>query len=126
LGVGGKSTSAESGGAPNGDPDAYGRGAYDEETGLSEWYDYPEGHTENGGLTWAKILTHWNLIEADLQDAGIDTGSGILAVRSWRWLAVRITALLAKPPGTITEDGRAIPSTRLGMALHPPGPPRKR
>jgi len=95
LGVGGKSTSAEQGGAPNGDPDPYGRGEFDPETGLSEWYDYPEGHAETGGLTWAKILTHWNLIEADLQDAGIDIDSGILKRRTWRWLAVRISGLLS-------------------------------
>jgi hypothetical protein len=124
LGVRGKSTSAEQGGAPNGDPDPYGRGHYDESTGLSEWYDYPEGH--QSGLTWARLLEHWSLIEADLQDAGIDTGSGILRERSWRWLAVRIGALLAKPPAFITDDGRPIPSTRLGMAINPPGPPRRR
>lgn len=42
-----------------------------------------------------RILQHWDLIEADLQDAGIDTDSGILRERSWRWLAVRVTGLLA-------------------------------
>lgn len=42
-----------------------------------------------------KILAHWDLIEADLQDAGIDIGSGILRERTWRWLSVRITGLLA-------------------------------
>lgn len=126
MGVRGKSASAEQGGAPNGDPDPYGRGLYDEETGLSEYYEYPEGHTANGGITWPKILTHWHLIEADLQDAGIDLDSGILTARSWRWLAARITGLIAKPPALITEDGRAIASTRLGLALNPPGAPRKR
>ena len=51
-------------------------------------------YAAGGGLTWGKILTHWDLIEADLQDAGIDTGSGILRERSWRWLSVRIIGLL--------------------------------
>lgn len=52
--------------------------------------------------------------------------SGILRERSWRWLQVRIMGLLSKPPALITEDGRVIASTRLGLALHPPEPPRKR
>lgn len=56
---------------------------------------------------------------------GIDTGSGILRERSWRWLTVRISGLLARPPG-FHPDGRAIHSTRLGLKLHPPAEPRKK
>jgi hypothetical protein len=56
----------------------------------------------------------------------VDLTPELLRTRSWRWLAVRIGGLLAKPPAIITDDGRVIPSTRLGMALNPPGPPRKR
>lgn len=39
--------------------------------------------------------------------------------RSWRWLQMRILGLLDRPP-LISPDGRAIPSTRLGLALFPP------
>ena len=109
--------------APNGDPDPYGRGEYNPETGLSDYYEYPEGTGK--GRPWKDILIHWSLIEADLQDAGIDTGSGILRQRSWAWLAVRIAGLLNKPPA-ITPDGRVMPSTRLGMQLNPPEAPRKK
>jgi len=120
----GKSAGPESGTAPNGDPDIYGRGDYDPETGLSDWYDYPEGHGKPG-LKWSEILKHWNAIEADLQDAGIDLSSGILRARSWRWLQVRIIGLIGKPP-TFHPDGRVIAATRLGLALHPIEAPRKR
>jgi hypothetical protein len=44
--------------------------------------------------------------------------------RTWRWLRVRITALLARPPA-IVDPGMGsevieIPSTRFGLALNPP------
>jgi hypothetical protein len=44
--------------------------------------------------------------------------------RSWRWLRIRITALLSRPP-TIVDLGMGsevieIPSTRFGLALNPP------
>ncbi|AOD24567.1 hypothetical protein IM25_21325 [Rhodococcus sp. p52] len=42
-------------------------------------------------------LHHWNLIELDLQDAGIDVESGVLRSRSWRWLRLRIESLAAEP-----------------------------
>lgn len=54
----------------------------------------------------------------------MDLSSGILRERSWRWLQVRIFGLLSKPPGFL-PDGRAIASTRLGLALHPVAPPSK-
>ena len=119
----GKSGAAQQGGAPNGDPDPYGRGEYDPETGLSDYYEYPKGHGK--GRPWKDILSHWRLIEADLQDAGIDVGSGILRQRTWAWLTIRIEGLLNKPP-SFSPDGRVIPSTRLGMELNPPAEPRKK
>ena len=36
------------------------------------------------------------MIEADLQDAGIDLGDdALMSARSWRWLKVRIAGLLS-------------------------------
>lgn len=39
--------------------------------------------------------------------------------RSWRWLRLRILALLEIPPN-VAPDGTAFPATRLGLALRPP------
>ncbi|MFD9789622.1 hypothetical protein ACFWXK_01600 [Streptomyces sp. NPDC059070] len=48
-------------------------------------------------MTWAQILDEWSLVEADLHEHyGIDLGApGLLRARSWRWLRVRILALLS-------------------------------
>lgn len=43
----------------------------------------------------------------------------LLERRSWRWLASRISGLLDRPL-VFTPDGRAVHSTRLGLALFPP------
>lgn len=40
------------------------------------------------------------MIEADLQDSGIDVESGILRERSGRWIKTRILGLLAKDTRT--------------------------
>jgi hypothetical protein len=95
------SAGRESGEPPRGGP-------IDPATGLREWYDpHPQGHAEDG-YTWAQILDHWHLIEADLHQLyGIDVESGILRARSWRWLRTRITGLLAA-------------DSRLAHALTPP------
>jgi hypothetical protein len=122
VAYGGKSASAEPGTAPNGDPDIYGRGQYNPDTGLSEYYEYPQGN--RNGRTWREILTHWNAIEADFQDLGIDLASGILRERSWRWFAVRVMGLINKPPGFM-PDGAQMPLTRIGLALNPPKPATK-
>lgn len=112
--VRGKSTQAQSGSAPNGDPDPTGRGHYDEETGLSDWYEAEGRRVQEGGKQWKEILGHWNHIEADLQEHyGIDVGAGILTQRSWRWLEVRIVGLLA------------IESSRLRLTLYPPEKTKK-
>ena len=72
-------------------------------------------------------MTHWRLIEADLQDFyGIDVADKtLMRARSWRWLRNRISALLEVPPDFIVygESGSRIaqaPRTRLGFALNPP------
>ncbi|RBQ05220.1 hypothetical protein DQE82_26750 [Micromonospora sp. LHW51205] len=60
------------------------------------------------GLSWAQILTHWPLIEADLQsEYGIDVEDrALMRARPWRWLEARIVGLLAA-------------DTRLHRALAP-------
>ncbi|URC17937.1 tail assembly chaperone [Streptomyces phage AxeJC] len=114
--------SAESGGASVGVARLLGKGCgeYDEATGLYEWYEggfaaQPQGAAPP--LTWDALLEQWALIEADLHQVyGIDTDSGVLRERSWRWLRARITGLLsaecrvyrhfAPPPTTGQKGGR--------------------
>lgn len=112
--VRGKSTVAQSGPAPNGDPDPTGRGHYDEETGLSDWYEAEGRRVQGEGKQWAQILQHWDLIEVDLhQWYGVDVGDGILVRRTWRWLERRIQGLLA------------IEKSRLRLTLYPPEKQKK-
>lgn len=50
-------------------------------------------------MTWAELLDQWSLLEADLQDAGVDVGDHVLMEsRSWRWFETRVAGLLEKPP----------------------------
>lgn len=102
------------GGAPNGDPNPAGRGDYDEDTGLSEWYEASE---EGEGVTLTQLWGYRDLIEADLHsEYGLDVdmsdpdSSPALVGRSWRWLLVRVRGLLESP------------GTRLVMALTPDPP----
>lgn len=45
------------------------------------------------------------MIEQDLQDAGVDIGDEqLMGSRSWRWLRVRIEALLTRPPLGFFEE----------------------
>ncbi|TBO59898.1 hypothetical protein EYS09_09770 [Streptomyces kasugaensis] len=55
------------------------------------------------------MLGHWPLIEADLHEIyGVDLSDrALLRARSWRWLRVRILALLSA-------------ESRLARALTPP------
>ena len=51
---------------------------------------------ESAGPTWADVLSHWALIEADFQEHyGSDLGSRILSRRSGRWLRTRILGLFS-------------------------------
>jgi len=101
LAVGGKSA-----GAASSDPkdDPTGRGEYDPATGLWEWYERPEET-----LTWRKLLRLWDLIEADLQDAGVDVESGVLRRRSARWLQTKLIGLLHADTRVARQLGYAIP-----------------
>ena len=79
------------------------------------------------------MLAFWDLVEADLhQTFGIDVEDRtMMARRSWRWLQVRVRGLVDAPPayvpvpfGDEQQQGvklLAIPQTRLGYALYPPG-----
>lgn len=98
----GKSWGAEpegAGPAPNGDPDPRGRGEYDPDTGISDWYEIPEGQPQGGKpgrrLEWV-LAHHYDLLEQDLHEHyGIDLeDEALLAARSWRWLRARIHGLL--------------------------------
>lgn len=66
-------------------------------------------------------MRHWSLVEADLQDRGIDLEEpGLLEARSWRWLRIRVEQLLTVPPHAFGSS--VMPSTRIGYKLHPPKP----
>lgn len=95
MDVRGKSGGAEAAAPDIFDPDEYGCGDYDPETGLYEWYEFPPEVGDGPALTWRDLLSQWALIEADLQEVGVDVESGILADRSARWLRVRILGLFA-------------------------------
>lgn len=43
------------------------------------------------------LREHWDLIERDLQDIGVDVGDPQTMARSWRWLRERIVGLLDRP-----------------------------
>jgi len=70
------------------DEGRYGCGEPDEH-GIYSWYEPAE-------LTIASLISdHWTLIDADLHsEYGLDTGSGVLADRSWPWLKRRVIGLL--------------------------------
>ncbi len=116
MGVGGKTPSpddTESLGAPNGDPNPLGRGDYDPDTGISEWYEEDPSQGSQG-FTLTQLWAMRDLLEADLHsEYGIDAdladpdSSPALTGHSWRWLLVRIRGLLEQP------------DTRLSMALAP-------
>lgn len=63
-------------------------------------------------FTWAQILAHWRLIDADLhQFYRVDTATGVLSERSADWLRNRIEGLLGR-------------DSRLSAALTPESPRR--
>lgn len=80
------------------------------------------------GPSWAWLLQHWSLIEADLHEVfGIDVADdALLAARTWPWLASRISALLSRPatfvPYKHGDSWRmtVVESTRIALAFHPP------
>ncbi|SCL42207.1 hypothetical protein GA0074692_6710 [Micromonospora pallida] len=108
-------------GEPSGAP-ASGRktvrtGRRDAASGLYEWYDYPEEvrqEQDADRVSWADILSRWALVEADLHDVyGVDVEDrALLRTRSWRWLDVRISGLLA---ADTRLHGRSRPSRDAGQ-----------
>jgi hypothetical protein len=93
--------------------DDYGSGEYDEETGLYEFYDIPEGidPTETKEeLTWPGLLAHWHLIEADIHDCyGLNLSSGVLHSETGAWLRVRLMGLLSADTRLARAVGTAQP-----------------
>ena len=81
---------------PSRDPQDYGRGEFDEVTGLWEWYEAPP-ELLTPSFSWGEVLTHWDRIQLDLHERfGIDTGDReLLRSRPWSWLRLRISSLLA-------------------------------
>ncbi len=89
-------------------PDDPGGGQYDHATGVRDWYLPAPASTEKptGGVDF---ITHWPLVELDLQDMGIDVESGVLHQRSWAWLQLRLVGIASTP------------TSRLYAATHPKG-----
>lgn len=106
----GKSAGAGAGADGAGDPEhhACGRGYYDPETGLYDYYEHTacgQSGTPQGGLsqalTWADLLAQWDRIECDLHEVyGLDVLSGILDRRPAGWLKKRIAGLLLRESRT--------------------------
>lgn len=101
--------------------DQYGRGDYDPQTGLWDYYELPD-HLAPGGerVEWRTLLENWALIEADLHsEFGIDfDDAALMSRRNWRWLRSKIIGLLSAdtriarklaPPPPKTPAGRHIP-----------------
>lgn len=84
-------------------------------TGLSEWYEYPNGKAPSEGFLWSDVYQHWSLIEADLHRFyGIDVEDRrLLRRRSYRWLKVRVNALLG------------VEHSLLRLTLYPPNRQRR-
>lgn len=73
----------------DGDP---GGGAWVAEWGTRLWWNDSD---ETSGLTWERILAHWEALEADFQETyNLDLDSGVLDTRTWRWFRVRVVGLL--------------------------------
>ena len=103
-------------------PGVYGYGDPDPTTGLYRFIDARErfGATTSSDLTWSIILDHWDLIENDLADRGIDVGDdALMSARSWRWLRTRILGLLSAPASFEPWSGKTLPANRLQAALVP-------
>lgn len=80
--------------------DEYGRGDYDEATGLYEWYEAPQEEVDkhNGSttsITYTELLGHWRILEGTFhQTFGVDLAE-VWHRKSWRWFTARIATLLA-------------------------------
>ena len=62
------------------------------------------------------------MLEADLQDAGVDVGDlALMESRSWRWFAAKVAGLLTKPVGHDLA-GYPLFSTRLQAHFFSPPP----
>ncbi|MFT8532188.1 hypothetical protein, partial [Bifidobacterium aquikefiri] len=75
-----------------------GRGRYDPDTGLYEWYeDLPEeAHAGVIAPTWPQLIDHWQQITVDAQkNYQLEFDNQLLLeARPWAWLERRIIGLL--------------------------------
>lgn len=128
MGPGGKPAGPEPEDAP-----LQGSGDVEPGSGLPRWVDDPRVRRRGQeGHSWAVLLAHWGLIEADLADRGIDVDDpALMRGRSWRWLRARILGLFSAPPvgwrDVTTGTGKSarthaepVWATRVQTALHTP------
>jgi hypothetical protein len=103
-------------GIPPEEVDQYGRGKYDETTGLYEWYEDVPKEVAAGGapISWGRILGAWRELESDFRSVyGVRLASPKVRRRmSWREFTTLVHGLLTaetrlwrelKPEGD--EDG---------------------
>lgn len=94
-----------------------GGGRYDPKLGQREWY-FPEKlapafqRKDDEKCSWAEILGSWDAIELDFQSMGVDLTPDLLDARPWRWLAVRLAAILGNPNG---RARRVIQAKKAGV-----------
>jgi len=130
LGDRGKSGAPEQGAtaAPNGDPDPRGRGEYDPELGVSEWYE--DSTEETQGTTLIGLWSFRDLIEADLHEIyslDVDLHSPLtdntLTSRSWRWFLVRVLGLTTTTRSRVWAAlAPAPPASASAPSVVPPDP----
>lgn len=78
----------------------WGRGEYDEETGLYEWYEVEDEElAEHDGrqktVSYTKIIENWRILEGAFQAVlNIDLEE-LFHRKSWRWFSTRVAYLLA-------------------------------
>lgn len=92
-----------------------GTGDVEPTSGLPRFVDDPRATQARPALGWPELLTHWDALEADLAERGVDLEDPVLmSSRSWRWLRVRILGLLTAPPASWREvPGEDPDTTRL-------------
>ncbi|GAA4175747.1 hypothetical protein GCM10022287_21840 [Gryllotalpicola koreensis] len=76
----------------------YGRGRYDEASGLYEWYEAPEEVTApKTSATWSALLDQWELLRWDFAHL-LHVDLDIELIRHpWAWFADHVAVLLGHP-----------------------------
>lgn len=77
----------------------YGRGDYDEATGLYEWYDLPSDHSakrrQGGEVAWRSLIEQWALLEADWSSEYGERLARVWPSLTWREFRTGVAGLLA-------------------------------